>query len=299
MPKMVQFDSSLKCFSDPAFLVSLRKAQIAAACSERESDYDLLSDLLIHRVEQDSDRSRRLGIVKAIEVVDQIDARALIALSMVYAISKYVPTSLIFDEGLNVLNTLYGKILSGKQLPVEESWIEHLDLLSAVRINERGLHHFKKLEEYVPGQMKPYFETGILEDSDEFRLIQKRFIDANLPNNCFIPHPLKQGFVFLKTSREIEQLGIVNTINGKSVRKPLNDEQKAIFRDIVSLACKDGSGETTLVSSFWQKWDSFRYLNTVHEWWNSLTETFSITPLGVALANAYIHGKDPSVPCLY
>ena len=34
-------------------------------------------------------------------------------------------------------------------------------------------------------------------------------------------------------------------------------------------------------------------------WWNNLSGHFTITPVGVALANAYIRGKEPSVPSLY
>lgn len=134
LPKMLSYDENLSIFGDPGFQILLRKAQIAAASSEREDYYEILSDLLLHRAEQDKNRERRLGIAKAIEVVDQIDEVALIALSIVYAVSKYTPISPRLNEGLEALDILYDKILNKKSLPTNSSWMEHLDLLSAIRL---------------------------------------------------------------------------------------------------------------------------------------------------------------------
>ena len=299
MPKMVQYDKSLSFFADPSFQVSLRKAQIAAACSERESDCELLSELLVHRVEQNSNRNRRLGIVKAIEIVDQIEDSALIGLSMVYALSKFTPTSVVMHEGFRVLNQLYGRIMAGRKLPEGVEWEEHLDLLSAVRIQEKDLHHFKKLEEYIPEQLKVYFEEGLHEDSDDFKLLKERFEKALLPINCFIQHPLKPGYMFLATPRDVESVRIIKSFGQSSLQIPLNAEQKSLLRDAMSMACKEGKGNQELVHAFWQEWDKYECLGTIHKWWNTIPMSFSFTPVGVALANAYIHGKDPSIPSLY
>lgn len=55
MPKFMAYDQTLEFFSDPAFQIALGKAQVSAAASNRESDYELLSDLLLHRVEHRND----------------------------------------------------------------------------------------------------------------------------------------------------------------------------------------------------------------------------------------------------
>ncbi len=109
LPKILLYDEKLSIFGEPEFQILIRKAQIAAASSERESDYEMLADLLLHRAEQHENRERRLGISKAIEIVDQIDDLALIALSIVYAVSKYTPVSSNIHEGLGALNKLCGK----------------------------------------------------------------------------------------------------------------------------------------------------------------------------------------------
>ena len=299
MPKMVQYDQSLKFFADPSFLFSLRKAQIAAASSERSEDYELLSELLVNRVEQAADRSRRLGIVKAIEVVDQIDEIALIGLSMVYAISKFIPTSRRLHVGLETLNSLYGKILSGKQLPEGSQWMEHLDLLSAIRISEPGLHHFKKLEEYIPKRFKLYLEAGINEDSVEFNQLKDEFSRVSLSTSCFINHPLKPGYLFLNVPRDIQQISIDRVANSTIVHVPLNDNQKTVIQKALSLSCADGSQDRMVLDSFWREWKKYEHLRTVYTWWNSIPGSFEFTPVGVALSNAFIHGKDSTVPCLY
>lgn len=54
--------------------------------------------MLLHRVEQDADRERRLGITKAIEIVDQVDDSALVGLSVVYALSKFSPVSVVLNK---------------------------------------------------------------------------------------------------------------------------------------------------------------------------------------------------------
>lgn len=107
MPKMIQYDNSLKTFSDPSFQVTLRKAQISAASSDKEDDLDMLSELLLHRAENNSNREKKLGITKAIEIVDQIPDSSLIGLSIFYAISKYIPDSHKINNGLGILDELY------------------------------------------------------------------------------------------------------------------------------------------------------------------------------------------------
>ena len=157
LPKLIQYDNSLKFFADPSFQMTLRKAQISAASSERTADYDLLSELLLHRVEQDADRGRRLGITKAIEIVDQIEDLALIGISLVHAIVNFTPLSVVLNEGLSVLNNLYGRIISDKTLPEGMTWLEHLDLLSVIRLGSRGLNKFKSFEDYIPSLIMSNF----------------------------------------------------------------------------------------------------------------------------------------------
>lgn len=296
---MLSYDKNLSIFGDPGFQILLRKAQIAAASSERENDYEILSDLLLHRAEQDKNRERRLGIAKAIEVVDQIDEVALIALSIVYAVSKYTPISPKLNEGLKVLDILYGKIIDKKSLPANSSWMEHLDLLSAIRLSPKGINSFKKLEEYMPDQLKKYFEAGLKIDSDEYKLVLEKFNTVGAPLSCFEPHPLKKGYVHLTTSREVDNIFLLLKTPQGTIQTPLSKQQKDAFEYANSinftLNCKDNE----MTESFWKIWEGYPNLKEVRSWWNKLESHFQITPVGEALANAYIRGKEPSIPPMY
>lgn len=299
LPKMLSYDKNLSIFGDPAFQILLRKAQIAAASSERENDYEILSDLLLHRAEQNENRERRLGIEKAIEIVDKIDDTALIALSIVYAISKYTLVSNRLHEGLKALDSLYGKIINNHNLPNNSSWLEHLDLLSAVRISPKDLQSFKKLEDYIPEIFNHYFINGLQTDSDEYKSIKEKFHSVNLPFNCVESHPLKDGYVYLTTPKDIKDISLRRKISNNYIQIPLTEQQKKAFEYAYEICFKINTKDNNMRKKFWEIWEQYPYLKLVKMWWNNLSDYFTITPVGVALANAYIRGKDPSVPSLY
>ena len=106
-PKLDKVDGLLQSFADPAFQILLRKAQQAAAASEREDDYALLSELLVCHVQKGSDRKNRAGISRAIEIIDQIDNDALCALTIHYAITNFRPITGKCIEGLQVFNSIF------------------------------------------------------------------------------------------------------------------------------------------------------------------------------------------------
>lgn len=62
IPKMLQIETALSAFSDPAFQFLLASAQRTAAATERNADYDMLSELLICRIEKGQSRKTRAGI---------------------------------------------------------------------------------------------------------------------------------------------------------------------------------------------------------------------------------------------
>ena len=56
MPKMQEVSGALEAFADPSFQLLLVEAQKTAASTERPADYDLLSELLIHRFQKGENR---------------------------------------------------------------------------------------------------------------------------------------------------------------------------------------------------------------------------------------------------
>ena len=300
MPKMVAFDKSLSFFGDPAFQFTLRQAQISAASSDRESDYEMLSKLLLHRIEQGDKLDRRLGVCKAIEIVNQVTEEALIGLTMVYVVTKFIPVSNNVNEGLSVLDRLYGKVLDGNKLPTDNGWMENLDLLSAIRLGVQSINKFKKFDEYIPMQLKKYLVSGIDENSEEYKELRNEFIKVGLLTNCFVQHGLKPDFVKLSIDDEIDKIHIDLTCeNGSILTVPLSEEQKNAMSKAITLLRKDESADNSIKKVLMEKWDDYANLKIVKDWWNCLPVHFSITPAGVALANAYAQSKEPSIPSLY
>ena len=300
MPKMLAYDKSLSFFGDPAFQFTLRQAQISAASSDRESDYEMLSKLLLHRIEQGNNLNRRLGVCKAIEIVNQVTEEALIGLTMVYVVTKFTPVSNDVNEGLSVLDKLYGNIIGDNKLPVDDNWMENLDLLSAIRLGVRNINTFKKFEEYIPSKLNKYLVSGIDEKSEDFRELRDEFVKNGFSVDSFVQHGLKPGFVKLCVDDEIEKIHLTTTFeDGSILRTPLSEEQKVVMKKAISLLRKDESSDDDLKKLLIEKWDKYTNLKVVKDWWNSLPVHFTITPAGVALANAYAQGRDSSIPSLY
>lgn len=300
MPKMLAYDKSLSFFGDPAFQFTLRQAQISAASSDRESDYEMLSKLLLHRIEQGQNLDRRLGVCKAIEIVNQVTEEALIGLTMVYVVTKFIPVSNDVNEGLSVLDALYGRIMEDNKLPTDNSWMENLDLLSAIRLGVRNINTFKKFEEFIPSQLSKYLVSGIDEKSEKFSELRDEFIKNGFSANSFVQHGLKPGFVKLCVDDEIEKIHFTITCkDGTILRVPLSEEQKVVMSKAIALLRKDESSDNSLKKLLFEKWDKFSNLKVVKDWWNNLPVHFTITPAGVALANAYAQGKDSDIPSLY
>lgn len=295
LPKMIAQDETLKIFGDPSFQLLIRKAQISAACSEREDDYEMLAELLLHRSEQNDNRERRLGITKAVEIVDQLDESALRGLATVLAMSRIVPTSDSPMEALNAWNYIISMAIDDKPLPVGLSWIEHLDLLSAVRMGLKNINGFKRSDDFISEQLPKFFYLGLSFDDEKLKDLKGRFIACGLPLSCFKKHDFKKGYEKLCLYNEVDDIRII--ANGQEL--PLTSEQKALVSEAKTLMQTRGNEDQELTSGFWNLWNAFPGLKMAREWWDTLPISFTFTPVGLALANAYIHGKDPSVPCQY
>lgn len=298
IPKMVEYDNTLKAFSDPAFMYSLRRAQVSAASSDKEEDYDLLAELLLNRVKDGENRGKRLAINTAIDVVDKIPEDALLGLGMVYAIMNLSPITENFYKRLESYNKLYDNIIENSTLPFGTEWLEHLDLLSIIRLSPKGIGEFKKMENVIPDLFKSYKVTGLANDDSTLLQIKEDFKRSNIPLNAFIPHPLKSGFEMLDLPHDINQIKFFYTINGRRQTLDPTVKQKSLLQRALNLINVDATTDNELNKEIIRKWKEFPILKSVLEWWDNIPQYFTITPAGMALANAYTHGKDANIPKL-
>lgn len=301
MPKMAQVEGALEAFADPSFQLLLVEAQKTAASTERPADYDLLSELLIHRFQKGANRIARAGISLAVEIVDKVSDEALLGLTVSHAVSSFIPLSGDINQGLDVLNDLFGKIFY-RELPGGHDWLDHLDILDAVRLTPFG--SLKKVEQYYPEVLPGYVDVGIAKKSENHDMAIEILKSNNLPASLLVEHALNNEFCRLgvRSIKSIDEISLVHQIFHEDkfidVQKKLSEEQKQAIKSIYELYSKDGNIRSNNVNSFMSEWDKRSNLKTLREWWDNISTSFTITSVGKVLAHSNAQRCDKNLPPL-
>lgn len=258
----------LEVFADPGFQRSYKKAQEGAAVSDEDSDYDLLAALLSDRAQRGPERSVRAGIERSIEIVDQIDSHALRGLTLLQAIQQYQPLSPNVDEGLDAMESLFADLLDGP-LPEGVEWLDHLDVLDAVRINQ--VSTLKPFREYYPSQMPGYLAAGLPFYVMDWPLEVKGYTLSSL----LMWHELKPGFVRLSAAVDGSLAPVV---------------PDAELREAVLVLARErlgfGAVDQGLVDPYLEKLRTRRTLALIEEWWDKIPFAVQVTGVGKVLARA-------------
>ena len=294
IPKLSKIDKGLEFFSNPDFQFLLIEAQKAAAKSERPADYDLLSELLMHRVKNDSDREKRLGIKKAVEIVDSISDEALLGLTVFHAVSSFSPEAGDLEAGLDRLDCLFNKIICN-ELPEGNHWIDHLALLGAIRINPIG--KLRPLLEHYYNMLGGYVCVGILKESENYFKAIDLLASIGVSDSFLIDNVLNPGWVRLNAPQQ-NSFESINKLIAPNVMIPLSTKEKAILKDIVSLYNKDCQLLQNVKKSFSEKWKLRKSLNQLNNWWEKIPYAFTLTEMGIVLAHANAQRCDNSLPAL-
>ena len=304
IPKLVR-DNLLESLSDPSIQILLTDAQKTAASTERDTDYALLSELLIHRVKKGNNRNIRTGVNQAVKIVDEITDEALLALTVFHSVEAFIPVATDIKPGLESLNRLFSKVIYAT-LPKDALWIDQLDVLNAIRINPFG--GLKKIEQYYSERFAGYIDVGIEKDSDNHHKAIEILSNANLPHSILREHELRNGFIRLRVIN-INELDTISLqvvreveVDGKiiplPIKQPLSDHQKQAINEVYSLYNTDEDLKKENIRTFMDIWNSFSYLNILREWWDSIQGSFAITSVGKVLAHANAQRCDPQLPDL-
>lgn len=293
IPRITAIDGALDSFADPAFQKLLRKAQQSAAATEREEDYALLSELLVSHIEKGRQRKNRTAISKAIEIVDDIDNDALCALTLVHAVGTYFPVTGDIRTGFSDLEALFSKLWY-MEPPTDEAWLEHLEILGAVRIGQFGkLNNVKKIyTQSVTG----YSCIGIKLDSEEYKKAIEILASAHINSTILIPHALLEGYVRIPVINK-EAINNIKIVDGNICRKLNVDEKNAIDK-IWEMYTVDKVLQELVDDKFMEMFDSYDTLQKLHTWWDSIPEFFSITQIGTILAHTNAKRLDNRLPDL-
>lgn len=294
LPKLDKVDGLLQAFADPAFQILLRKAQQASAATEREDDYAILSELLVCHVQKGNNRKNRAGITRAIEIIDQIDNDALCALTAAHTIVQgYTPNTGDCKKGLQLLNSTFQQLIY-QELPNGAAWLDHLDILNAVRISPYG--KMLKFSEGYTTLLNGYACAGIKANSDDYQKAAELLANAQISLKFLIPNECLDGFFRLNIRGEssIETL----TFGSGATAIPLTEDQKNAIRSVWKLYSKDFNLCRQAKNNFMRLWDSYESLYKLRIWWENIPNAFEITRVGQIVAHTNAKRCSPYIPDL-
>lgn len=276
LPRLKKIENGLSHFQDPKFQFMVRDAQISAAKTDSQDDWNLLSELLAHHVENNDNKMSDVAINEAIKVVGQIDVEALGILTILYGIDYFRPISGGVRKGINDMETILRTIFP-MPFPKDSNRLEHLDVLNVIRISSLPI---KKLEDYLLDNYKNYICVGIKKGSCEYFSVIKILDSYKIPHSDLVENECLDGYLRLNIScienvlpQYVEPVSCV--LNKYSNDKSLLKEVKMNFMNI---------------------WDSFEYLRNLRCWWNSMPFSYSITHVGKILAQINAKRLIPNIP---
>lgn len=299
LPKLVKAEM-IGAFSDPTIQMFYRTVQQTAICSEREIDYDVLSELLVYRINNKENIAKKASITKAAEIVDKISDDALLAITIRYC-SSFSPIFGNIKVGLNALENLFKNIINDRELPPNNDWIDNAEILGIVRIE--SLTTMLRFEDIYFKNLTGYVSKGIEKNSIEYNEVINKLKYSKLPLNLLVDHELNPNYVRLDIANEssietIQTIEFQFSINGpKSNIKNISEEQKKVVREIFDLYKNNRSFEDKIKENFIQKIDEYPYLNKVRKWWNSnLSPAMNINSIGRVLAHTNAKRLYESIP---
>lgn len=286
----------VNALAEPSCVDSFERAARVATRSSEYQDKELLSELLGRRFEEPNNRHVAAGINRAIEIVDLITDEELNGLTVYFAVSQYGPTSGIVDEGLTVLDQLYGK-LPIHELPDGGAWIDNLDIHDALRVSP--FSSLLKLVDYYSKTICGYIVWGLERDSEQFEKAVHSLSEANIPIDVLLDHELHDGYVRLRVPDRdgIGKIIITEQGNGLSNSVPLNSEQISVLDTLFDQMSVAGH-EQEMKATLERKLENYPNILTVQDWWNSIPSAPRLTVVGKALANANARRIDPTLPDL-
>ena len=287
IPRIEKIENGLEAFADPEFQVELKKAQVSSACTDKEADYEMLSELLLHRIENKDNRRAKASITKAVEIVDKIEDDGLCGLTVVYLAEKISVNMGEIRKGLSILNDSFSKIIN-TDLPTGNSWISYLDILDVIRAS--NISEFRKFSDYYFDRFNGYSSVGICKNSNEYEKAIGYLESVNLNEQTLIDHELLDGYVRLPLTILEDLSNLTKTVIVPNIPFPISTklDQNEIdaLKNIIGLYSQEQEKKNVVKSGFVDLINSFGGLRMISEWWNSIPNHFIITPIGQVLAHA-------------
>ena len=294
IPKLVKAEV-LSAFNEPEIQMLYKKTEGTAICTERKADYEMLSELLIHKINKKEDYLVSASIEKAISEVNNISVDALMTLTLIFSIVTYIPASGKTKAGLKALDDLYAHLLEYFELPNDNDWKDNLEIVNAIKTFNIG--NSKKLDDYFYERFEGYSSMGLKIGSEQYNEAIEKILSVNLPQNILVKNDIDDEYVRIEILHKsnIDDLSLTININGVSYTKPLTEEQKSVLKEIYdNYEVKNNDTKEKFVSIL----NEFDNIKKIIEWWNKniVNYSFEITPIGKVLACTNAVRIDSSLP---
>ena len=306
LAKIQQQKADMSSFADPKFQREIAKAQSSAASSDRKSDIEMLSELLVARMDGKLQRKTHTGISRAIEIVSDVDDDELRALTVVFAFGNFRPVPRLgvkLNKGLAALDDFYAKI-DVQSLPTGKGWMENLNMLDAIILTPS--ENFKKVVEYHAEIMDGYVCVGIEKGSPDFIKAQQILAKVALPIDILVCNELLPGYVRLPFVKQAEsaELPLFQSVCGGAGGKTIEIQIKptaaqiAAMKEVLALYKNDSQLKKQVMKAFETEWQKYPSLAVVQKWIDGLKKSFDVTKVGRALAYTNARRCAPSLPAL-
>jgi hypothetical protein len=210
-----------------------------------------------------------------------------------HVINRFIPTTGIISEGLGALNDLYSKIIYD-DLPKGVEWLEHLDVLGAVRIS--SIASMKKMFMYMTEKLNGYICVGIAIDSEAYNQAKDILNSVEFDETSLVKNELLDGYVRIPVSNK-ENLADIVVLNDSVSRKIMEHEVEALEK-VWDLYVNDSTLMNQVKYNFEEKWDSYPLLKSTRLWWDQIDVVVDITHVGNVLAHTNAKRCDSDVPDL-
>lgn len=197
------------------------------------------------------------------------------------------------------MNDIFGKIIYG-ELPSGHEWLDHLDILNAVRLSSFG--SLKKVHQYYPERLPGYIDVGIKIDSENHAKAEEILDSNNLPKGLLVEHSLNSDYlrIPIPNKTEIESIVLQQQVplGGTVVVVPvkLSKVQVEAMTTIYDLYAQDNSLKQNNINLFMEEWDKRSNLKNLKEWWDNIPTILTITSAGKVLAHSNAQRCDKKLP---
>ena len=297
LKKVSERQVDLSAFAEPSFQRELAKAQKFSAASDRENDFEMLSELLLERMNGKLKRKTKTGISRALEVVTEIDDDELLGLTIVYLGLSLSPASSLSETshwGLGVLERVFAKFPLS-DLSKTNSWVENLNMLDAIILNP--FDRFSKFADLLATKLNGYVCVGIGEGTQEFEKAKQLLRNAGISESLLVKNEFLQGYYRLPVVNTSDfgslsvEMAILNPENGTQTNTwvPIPTAMTQVMSEVFALYDKNAKLLFEVKKRFMDQLNSYPALSLVQKWFDSLNTSFSVTKVGKALA--YVNGR--------